>query len=246
MEHVLEFDIQRQPDLTTCGPTCLQAVYGFFGDPISLSSVIEETRSLPEGGTLAVMLGLHALRRGYRARIFTYDLKFFDPTWFPGSRSALMEKLRQQLQYKQGTKFRLASEALIQFLAERGEVRMEDLSGHMLLHYLKRSIPILAGLSATYLYNEKREITLTGEPDDIRGEPQGHFVVLCGLDVQKREVLVADPLPNRPFRNHFYSVPLGHVISAIMLGILTYDANLLVIEPGRRRKKAPHETTHHP
>ena len=32
--------------------------------------------------TLAVLLGCHALRRGYEATIYTFNLQVFDPTWF--------------------------------------------------------------------------------------------------------------------------------------------------------------------
>lgn len=45
--------IETQPDTTTCGPTCLHAVYRHFGDQI-------------------------ALARGYRATIHTWNLEVFD------------------------------------------------------------------------------------------------------------------------------------------------------------------------
>jgi hypothetical protein len=43
---------------------------------------------------------------------------------------------------------------------------------------------------------------------------------------------VADPLVNRPdFDSHLYSVAVDRVIGAILLGVLTYDANLTVLRP---------------
>jgi hypothetical protein len=74
--------IRRQPDYTTCGPTSLHAMYQCFQDPISLEQVIEEVPKNPEGGTLAVHLALHALRHGYDARIWVFNLSMWDPTWF--------------------------------------------------------------------------------------------------------------------------------------------------------------------
>lgn len=65
MRSPLHLEILPQPDDTTCGPTCLHAVYSYFGDALDLSTVIGEVQTLEEGGTLAVLLGLHALRRGY-------------------------------------------------------------------------------------------------------------------------------------------------------------------------------------
>ena len=63
----LHLEISGQPDDTTCGPTCLHAVYRYYGDAIPLRQVIAEVKSLSGGGTLAVLLGNHALSRGYRA-----------------------------------------------------------------------------------------------------------------------------------------------------------------------------------
>src|SRR4051812_17288799 len=53
-----------QPDETTCGPTCLHAVYAYWGDEESLASVIKRARQLDHGGTYAVFLGCDALRKG--------------------------------------------------------------------------------------------------------------------------------------------------------------------------------------
>jgi hypothetical protein len=43
-------------------------------------------------------------------------------------------------------------------------------------------------------------------------------------------VLVADPYQDNPYSSDlYYHVPVGRLINAIMLGIVTYDANLLII-----------------
>lgn len=61
----LGFDIKAQPDEVTCGPTCLQALYNHYHDDIPLKQVIKEVKQLKSGGTLAVMMGNHAVKRGY-------------------------------------------------------------------------------------------------------------------------------------------------------------------------------------
>jgi hypothetical protein len=101
---------------------------------------------------------------------------------------------------------------------------------------LERDRPILTGLSATFLYRSPREVGAeTLHEDDIRGVPTGHFVVLCGWDAGQRSVLVADPLADAPRTpEHLYWLPVERVINAILLGVLTYDANLLVLEPPER------------
>jgi hypothetical protein len=57
-------------------------------------------------------------------------------------------------------------------------------------------------------------------------------VVLSGYDKRLRRVLIADPLRQNPYSEaQEYEVDINRLICAIMLGILTYDANLLIIEP---------------
>ncbi|MBI1913505.1 MAG: hypothetical protein HYS12_01935 [Planctomycetes bacterium] len=246
METRLEFEILPQPDDMTCGPTCLHALYRYYGDELPLETVIEQVPSLEGGGTLAVLLASHALRRGYDATIYTYNLKVFDPTWFRPDAPPLQERLRAQMAAKESARLHTATHAFLEFLRLGGTVRMEDLTSELVRRYLNRGIPILTGLSATYLYRDMRESWPEGEPDDVRGLPAGHFVVLCGYHRLLRTVMVADPLmPNPLAAEHFYELSIDRVINAILLGILTYDDNLLVIRPGTRKRRRGRADPHH-
>jgi len=229
--HGFRLVVMPQPDNTTCGPTCLHAVYRYFGDHLPLEQVIDEVLALPHGGTLAVLLGCHALARGYSVEIFTYNLQVFDPTWFR-SKDQLVGRLQAQRRVKSDPKLLLASHAYLEFLRLGGSIRYEPLSAGLLRRYLNREIPILTGLLATHLYDCAREYR--DEYDDVRGEPVGHFVVLSGYDRKKREVLVSDPLHDNPrYKKRYYSVSSEHLLTSILLGIVTYDANLLIITPNR-------------
>lgn len=251
MKPLSEFQILPQPNETTCGPTCLHAVLRYFGEDTELAEVIAETPELEDGGTLAVLLGTQAIRRGYRAKIFTYNLRVFDPSWFglsqtteanparatdcPGEKSPtvdLVKKLADQIRHKEGIKLRMACQAYSNFIEIGGEIRMHDLNSHLLRHYFSLSIPILTGLSATYLYQSARERQRDMKPDDVRGTPTGHFVVLCGEIPSRKLIRVADPyVPNPLTKHHHYVVARDRLICAILLGVLTYDANLLIIQP---------------
>tara|TARA_R110002012_G_C11677426_1_gene614164 strand:- start:35696 stop:36397 length:702 start_codon:yes stop_codon:yes gene_type:complete len=228
--NILRLDISRQPTDSTCGPTSLHAVYNYFNEDLSLEEVIQSIEYLASGGTLAVMLGIDALKRGFQAEIITFNLKIFDPSWFQNENIDLVNKLKEQLKHKKTPKFKQASKAYIQFLESGGKISYKTLSKDLIQSYLSKEIPILTGLSATYLYNEKREFG--EEPvlyDDIKGQPSGHFVVLNGLNYENGSVKVADPLHANPFETQNYSVDIDHLICAILLGIITYDANLLII-----------------
>ncbi|MCC6909107.1 MAG: hypothetical protein IT430_14285 [Phycisphaerales bacterium] len=238
MKTQLHFDIQAQPNDTTCGPTCLQAVYGYFNDHLPLEDVIEQAGRLADGGTLAVMLGIHGIRRGYKARIYTWNLDLFDPTWFGPDAPNLSERLKAQLAFKTSPRLHHATHLYLEFLATGGEIRFEEMNAALFRKFLKRKIPILTGLSATYLYQCSRELFPSDRAvaDDLRGEPTGHFVVLCGYDAATRQVLVADPLASNPLSPDLrYHVDIDRLICSIMLGSITYDANLLILEPKERR-----------
>jgi hypothetical protein len=162
-------------------------------------------------------------------------MRIFDPSWFYPTRRDLAKKLRQQLKYRTGKRHEAVRDNL-EFVKNGGEVRFEDLTGGLIEHFLREETPILTGLSATFLYRSPREIPETGEDDDVRGEPLGHFVVLNGWHPESQTVSVSDPYWANPISaDRCYEVPMTRLLNAILLGVLTYDGNLLVIRPPRSR-----------
>lgn len=237
MEARLHMEMLPQPDPETCGPTALHAVYRYYGDDIPLDRVVAEVSMLEGGGTLAPLLACHALQRGYGAVIFTYDLQLFDPTWFLPERGDIRERLTAQMKVKDDTKLHIASRAYLEYLSLGGELRYEDLTSSLMRKYLVRSMPIITGLSATYLYGSVREHGPGSDYDDLRGQSAGHFVVLCGYHRENRTVSVADPLQANPSgKGPHYEVGINRVLCAILLGVLSYDGNLLILAPREERK----------
>jgi hypothetical protein len=214
----LALEIQPQPDDATCGPTCLHAVYGYHGDAVPLEQVVAEVGRLETGGTLA---------------IYTYNLHLFDPTWFADPTVDLRAKLEAQARAKSDPKLRFATEAYLEFLSLGGRVKYEELSARLLRRHLRRGHPLLAGLSSTYLYGTAREDEARDyAPDDVRGSPGGHFVVLYGYDPEERIVHVADPYQDNPLTDGLhYAVGMDRLVGAILLGVITWDANLTIVEP---------------
>jgi hypothetical protein len=229
--------IHAQPNDDTCGPTALHAVYSYFRESISLEEVIDDVHALENGGTLAVFLGLDALKRGYNARIHSYNLRVFDPSWEGLAPDILRKKLLAQTRFKESKRLHAACLAYARFIKLGGEIRFDDPTPALLQNYFDHDLPVLTGLSATYLYKSKREYS-TGSGvsvfDDLRGKPMGHFVVLAGM--KGKQVSVADPFGGNPFStDRLYEVHVGRLINSILLGIVTYDANLLIIS----KKKLP-------
>ncbi|CAL94363.1 hypothetical protein [Azoarcus olearius] len=227
-----------QPTETTCGPTCLQSVYRYWGSDVALEDVIGRTRALEHGGTFAVFLACDALTHGFEATIYTYNLTVFDPTWFR-RRLDIAERLRAQLAVKDDPRIAHVTEGYLEFLRLGGKLRFTDLSPPLIRGMLRRRHPIITGLSSTFLYRVAREYGPTDIVDDLRGTPSGHFVVLAGYDRGERKLLVADPYGPHPYGGtRDYWIRMDRVFNAILLGIVTHDANLLVLAPRRR----PEET----
>ena len=227
------YHIKRQPDETTCGPTSLHSIYNFYGDNISIEEVISEIKQEDDGGTFASILGTHSLKRGYSAKLYTVNMKIFDPSWFNDRGECdsrfLINKLLKQARFKKSHRFINATNAYIEFLENGGKILLEDLNAQLLQKYLRKDIPIISGLSSTFLYRSKREFN--DKENDIKGESTGHFVVLYDYDKQTRLVSVADPYrPRQMKKKKYYKVNLPRLVCAILLGVLSYDANLLIIE----------------
>ncbi|MCH8525294.1 MAG: C39 family peptidase, partial [Balneolales bacterium] len=144
MNSSLSLKMQNQPDDYSCGPTCLHAVYNYYQKSIDLQQLIDETEKLEDGGTLGVLLANHALERGFRARIYSYNLLIFDPTWFDLPSIRLREKLVERARANPANeRMTRAAEAYIRFLDLGGELRFRDLNIMLIRKYLVKGIPIL-------------------------------------------------------------------------------------------------------
>lgn len=236
----LPLSMLPQPTETTCGPTCLHAVYRYWGSDASLDAVIGRTRSLRHGGTFAVFLACDALQHGYSATIYTFNINVFDPTWFRKRTDVdIAERLHAQREWKRDRRLTYATDGYLEFLRLGGKLRFTDLSPPLVRGLLRRRHPIITGVSSTFLYRTAREFGPLDIADDLRGTPSGHFVVIAGYDRPERKLLVADPYGPHPYgTSRDYWIRMDRVFNAVMLGIMTHDANLLVISP---RKDDRHE-----
>lgn len=222
----------RQPDDVTCGPTCLLQVLHYYEDRRTFAEVAASIDRNPDGGTFAAILGNSALRFGYEATLYPFGLRVFDPTWFELDRASLMAKLLARADVSPKRKVKKAARAYATYLELGGKLRFTELSPKLLVSILAREHPVLCGLSSTWLYRHPREQPDTMMDDDVGGEPQGHFVVICGYERRGEEFLVCDPWSQAPFgESGRYTVPAHRLVNAILLGDVTYDAVLLEVAP---------------
>ncbi len=232
---MLDVSILPQPNYITCGPTCLHAIYRYFNDSIDLNQIITEIPELPTGGTLAVVLGCHALSRGYEAVLHSFNLHVLDPSWFQSKNISLIDKLEQQLLYAKEEKLLYTTNAYLTFLRLGGKIEYSAMNMQYIKNHLQKKTPILTGVNATYFYQTMRDYTVSkdlGIYDEWVGEISGHFLVIHGAKEQKDELYIADPFVPHPIsRKPHYSVSFSHWLHAHLLGTASYDAELLAIWP---------------
>ena len=239
MNHLIALEVRKQPDELTCGPTCLYSMYQFYGEKWDLEKIVSEVSMLDEGGTLAANLGVHALSNNFQAELYTYNLAIFDPTWLNLPKRSILKKLKEQAKGKAlDAKLLKGRQAYMQYLEKGGQLKFKDLNRKLLEKHLSQNQPIIAGLSATYLYRSCRENPVTNQFEDVMGYPSGHFVVLTGIDLKRNRIILSDPLQPNPLSPHaVYDADIDHLICAILLGVVTYDANLLIITPSKKTKR---------
>jgi hypothetical protein len=230
--HVLAVERLMQPDDVSCGPTSMMMVCHHHGDPITFEEASAAIERNEDGGTLAVHIGSAALARGYRARIWSWNMRLFDPTWKSLSHGELLEKTRARRRVVSRPRARYALGAYGTFLEGGGQVGFAELEPQLLVDILDKGRPILVGLSATYLYQMAREHPADNRTDDVGGDPVGHFLVISGYEDHGRRFVVKDPFRTSPLdATGSYVVEAQRLLNAILLGQVTYDAVLLEMWP---------------
>lgn len=147
---MIDLTIHTQPDDETCGPTSLHAIYRYYGLNLDLSEVIKNVERSLSGGTLAPMLGKHALLHGFQVIIYINNLNIFDPTWFDfeqgrACHDLLKIKLHAQMRYKRTKGILQASQAYLDYLELGGEVHFRTLSVQLLKDYFSKKFLSLQG-----------------------------------------------------------------------------------------------------
>ncbi len=228
MKKILSISIERQPNDVSCGATCLYSIYHYYEDDITLEELLKEVKHVDNGGTLALLLGINALKRGYKALLITYNVDFFDPSWFVSPGVNIVSKLRLQKRWRHELIIQQYTPWYLDYIKDGGSITSEPFTEELVKKCIDHGDPLLIGVNVSYLYGESR--IFRDRYNDIRGMSEGHFVIICGYDTLKGTLLIADPWQTNPFSlKSTYWVKFNHLITSMMLGVLTHDANVLVI-----------------
>ena len=119
-----------------------------------------------------------------------------------------------------------ATEGYLEFLALGGRIRLADFSPRLVRESSAagcRSSPACRRPTCI----ERCARFGDDQSDDICCGSPRHFVVIAGYDFPSRKVLVADPYEPNPYGGtREYWMRMERVGAAVLLGIVTHDANL--------------------
>ena len=189
-----------QPDDATCGPTSLHAVYRYFGQELDLASVIDAVAYLEGGGTLAAYLGLDVLASRVRGLHLLLRPSPVRP-YLGGTGYALSHRQATTAAFlqKEGSSSGRPRKPTSAFCNTGASCGLPTSRSTCSAPISTGKLPVLAGLSATYLYRTMREYAIAPNQTayhDLQGEPAGHFVVLYGFSGWRHSR--RRPLPGQP------------------------------------------------
>lgn len=180
----------------SCGPSSIKQVLYYYGIEKSLKEIMKGMRLFDKGGTSADgSIGDYLLKQGFKVKIYTFDTRFFDPSWFKLGKKELLKKFRKCATVFRGFK-KYTYQGFIDFLNDGGKIEFKPVSLDIIKKHLKSGRPLLAGVDDSLLYGVKRS-RKTFYDDDIKGKSWEHEVVLAGYKEDK--LFVVDPADTNPF-----------------------------------------------
>jgi hypothetical protein len=174
----------------SCIPACLQEVFGYYGESITQEEIMKTSEN-PKMGMSLIEVGIFSLKHNYKPLIITNNVNIFDPTWFKLDSTKLKLNLKKRAKFVDDLN-QFMIDKYIKFLNLGGEINFETISPALFEKYLSMEIPIIMELASTFLYKLAKSSHPGGFDDAIRGQIEGHGVVIAGFD-KKDKFLIIDP-----------------------------------------------------
>lgn len=227
---------QYQPTNTTCSPTALSMLLGYYGNEISVDDVSAKVPQVKnkkgeDFGTINQQMATWCKSLGFDVTLYTADVQVIDQSWSKLSQNEVVERLEAR---KAGLKVPSLGElwntayceAYIEFIQSGGELHIVNAITSKLLYELLEDGPVLPCLSFDTLYGKGRTSNI-GEketkPDDVNGKAWNHSVVIYGND-DEGNFLVADPW-EKPGRH-----VIEHDVMVAAIGTAQLECDNLVFQ----------------
>ncbi len=199
----------------SCVPACLQQLFDYYHKQISQAEILCSL-DRPERGMSIPRAGLFLQESGLDPLFITNNINIFDPAWFRLGNVMLIKNLKKRRKFLDKYSQSLVDDYL-KYLNNGGKIRFKTISPDLLVQYLSKGIPIMAELASTFIY-KKSKSTKPGKFDDgIKGDIEGHCVIISGFDINKHKFKIVDPdSKNNPFsKKGIYWVKEEDLIASI-------------------------------
>lgn len=196
---------QTQPTSSTCSPTALSILLGYYGEglsPLEIEAAVPQSinENGEKMGTVNQQMATWCLNRGYKASIYTFDCQIIDQSWSGLGKEEIIKRLELR---KNGWVVPALGEdwtkeyvqSYIDFLNAGGQLIIAQAVTSKLLYDLIAKGPFLPCVSYSTMYGASRtRIDNDNESpdDDINGRALNHSIVVCGVD-ESGNFLIADP-----------------------------------------------------
>jgi len=208
----------------SCIPACLQEVFGYYKKQISQQKILASLEH-PERGMAIVQAGFFAKESGFKPIVITNNIIVFDPTWFSSTNEKLAENLKKRKKFVDKYNQALI-DAYIEYLKATGTIKFDSISANLLKQYLSQNIPIIMEIASTYLY-KKAKSTRPGAFDNaLRGEVEGHGVVIAGFNGNKFKIVDPNTKNNPYSKSGIYWIESNELLTSF--GILEGKSLLLI------------------
>ncbi|MCD6476840.1 MAG: C39 family peptidase [Candidatus Aenigmarchaeota archaeon] len=214
-----------------CGPICLKQVMEYFDNvKYEVKSIIKETKSKYMNNDWIFLLAIAAMKRGFKAKVITLSTEIFDPSWSELDNKKLVKKFKKRLEYLKSKKnkdyyiraFNIAPlEKAIEFIEKGGNLVFSPIYEELIEYFIKNKIPVIVTVNENIFYGIKR--LYNEEYDDIRGNANGHMVVISGFD--KKNFIITDPERLSDRKKGIIKRNKKFMLNCI----LTFSPNLLII-----------------
>ena len=200
---------------STCGPSCLVAIYESLGEKVDKQTILNELNISDSDYTYLPQIARHMLKRNLEIKLISPNSYVFSPEWAQLSREQVITELRDWIVLNAKNEWLLTAIHSLFFLEEGGTVEITDLTTELLDSHLDAGWSLLCLVEPSWLWG-KRKIAKKAEYDSVRGNADGHFIVV--YDRTETEYIISDPYPTSlPGKEHTYQVDKARLITATYL-----------------------------
>lgn len=193
-------------------------VYAIKGKKISVQDILKDFHHDEKGDpTYPPQLTRHFLQHGLKTKVTISNSRAISPAWGNISREELIENLKLWITLHQKDDWREYGLQVLFYLQEKGEIALQSYTSQTLKEMLDRGSLLILGVDEDWIWGHRfKQEGKKRIIDDIKGNVEGHFVLITGYQDNKFHVL--DPFPtNIEGRHGTYDIDVNQLTNASLI-----------------------------